>query len=209
MAAGSGERFGGPKQFFSFGPVTVAEKSCSLFRNINGVERVIAVYPSNMTEQQVRREGAFSPGTDLVKGGVLREESVEKGLDAVKTPYVLIHDAARPLCPREVIIRVIEEMKQSGAAVPGINPDSSVRYEKPAESVCLDRNRVFLLQTPQGYRTEDIVKAYKTKKKSGYTDSSAVAEEAGIKVKIVDGDKGNIKITARGDYENIIKRTGG
>ncbi len=209
MAAGSGERFGGLKQFLSFGTVTVAEKSCSLFRDIDGIARIIVVYPPGMTEQQARLQGGFSPETELVSGGRIREESVEKGLNTVKTPYVLIHDAARPNCPADVILRVIEEMKNSGAAVPGINPDSSVRYEKNNESVSLGRNRVFLVQTPQGYRTEDIVKAYKRRKKSGYTDSSAVAEESGIKVKIVAGDKDNIKITGRGDYENIIKRTGG
>ena len=205
MAAGRGERFSGRKQFFNFGESTVAGRACSLFKNLEEVTNIYLVYPPDMSFRKVKKEGKIPPGVEFVKGGLIREESVEKGLEKVKSEYVLIHDAARPFCRPEVIKRVIAEMKISGAAAAALTPDSSVVYrEEKGSFVTLDRDRVYLIQTPQGYRSEDIRRAYACRGRGGYTDSSSVARQAGIMVKMVEGDKGNIKITRRGDYDAAV-----
>lgn len=209
MAAGAGERFGGRKQFLNLNSSTVLETSCSLFRKIEEVEKIFVVYPPDMSEAEVRERGKFSSMPEFIRGGRLREESVQKGLEKINTDYVIIHDAARPMCPRGVINRVIKEMIQSGAVVPAVTAESTVKIKTRGKIKQVNRNNVFLIQTPQGYRSKEIREAYKRRKNGRYTDSSSIAQEAGIKVKIVKGDKRNIKITDSFDYKRIIREKGG
>ncbi len=209
MAAGRGERFGGAKQFFSLRGKTIARTSCDLFFGFKEVDQVIAVYPRDLSKERARKLGGFSNETELVGGGKLREQSVERGLEKVKNKYVLIHDAARPLCPPQVIERVIKETCRKGSAVPAVSPSSSVKCMLDGEIRSVDREKVFLIQTPQGYLTEDIRMAYRKRKKKVYTDSSSLAQEAGININLVPGDRKNIKITDRSDYEKICRMKGG
>lgn len=206
MAAGRGERFGGRKQFFDFCSTTVAGASCDLFLNLEGLDKVFLVYPPDMKRGEVEKKAKLNSPVELVRGGDLREKSVEKGLDKVKSKYVLIHDAARPLCPLAVINNVVREMKKSGAAVPALRPSSALARASGSSFVPLDRNSVYLIQTPQGYKSAEIRAAYKNRKSRAYPDSSAVAYEQGIKVKPVEGDRLNVKITERADYEYLCSR---
>jgi 2-C-methyl-D-erythritol 4-phosphate cytidylyltransferase len=208
MAAGLGERFGQRKQFLDFGDTTVLGWSVRLFKNIEKINNVIVVFPPDMEAEEVRRRGRLDNDVFLIKGGVEREHSVMNGLNAVESEYVLIHDAVRPACTTQLVGRVIESVCQYGAAVPGIKPVSTVKLEESGKFQAIDRNRVFLIQTPQGFKTSIIKNAYENKKSTNSTDSSSVAEEAGIDVKIVEGEKENIKITVPQDYKYLKYITG-
>ncbi len=198
MAAGSGKRFGRRKQFLQLGKSTVLGETVGLFKNIREVKKIIVVYPSDMSEEEVKRKGMIENVT-LIKGGIQREDSVRNGLGEVNSEYVLIHDAARPACGVNLIKRVIEATLKYDAAVPGVNPSSTVKYSDGEKLRTLDRSRVYLVQTPQGFRASKIKEAYNAVT-GRFTDSSSVAESSGFDVKIIQGEKDNIKITTPEDY---------
>lgn len=213
MAAGHGQRFGQKKQFLKFGNTTVLGAAVKLFDNIKvrkshkEINRVIVVFPPDMNEYDVRKKGMLSEDIGLTMGELKRKDSVSNGLELVKEDYVLIHDAARPDCSAGTIKRVIEAMFKYGAVAPAIRPSSTVKYLENGRLKPLSREKVLIIQTPQGYRTSEIKRAYQAAGTEEYTDSSSIAQAAGINVRVVDGDNWNIKITLPEDYEYLRGRS--
>ena len=204
MAAGTGNRFGSRKQFMDFGGRSVLSASCSVFENNDSIERVIAVYPPDMEEDEVRDLSGISQDIILVKGAVKRCDSVRAGLDRAEAEYVLIHDAARPACSAELVQKVLDTLFRHGAAVPAVNPVETVKYTDKGIMRTLDRNNVYLVQTPQGFRTSDIIQAYRNTQDPDPTDSSSVAQEYGMGIFLVEGERMNMKITVQSDYEYLL-----
>jgi len=200
MAAGRGERLGKRKQFLPLGDSTVVSESVRLFKEFTEIRNIIVVYPPDMEEETVYTEGRLPETVHLVKGSELREDSVSNGLEAVQTEFVLIHDAARPACSKELVKRVMEKTFLSGSAVPAVNPSSTVKIADGKKITPVDRTKVFLVQTPQGFKTAEIKKAYAGRTGKGYTDSSTIAQEAGLEIELVEGERENIKITYFEDY---------
>lgn len=204
MAAGAGRRFGSSKQFARFGEKRLVAVTAALFLNNTAVDKVYLAYPPDMRAEDFLREGELPEEVIPVPGGDIREISVLNALKSSSADYVLIHDAARPLVPSEVIERVIDTMLKEGAAVPAVKMTSTLKYlNEDGTLSALDRDRVFEIQTPQGYRRESILRAYEGRKSRGYTDSSSVANEAGIRTPLVEGSVKNIKITIREDLEML------
>ena len=200
MAAGSGSRFGSRKQFADLKGETVVLSAVGLFLDNPKINQVFVVYPPDMEADVFMETGKLPPEVYPVQGGEIREISVLNALKASKADYVLIHDAARPFAPSEMIERVIDTMLLEGAAVPAIKMTSTLKYLETDGSLSnLDSERVFAIQTPQGYRRKDILKAYQARKGGGYTDSSSIAAEYGMATPIVEGSAKNIKITRRED----------
>ncbi|MBN2407308.1 MAG: 2-C-methyl-D-erythritol 4-phosphate cytidylyltransferase [Elusimicrobia bacterium] len=203
MAAGKGQRYGGRKQFLGLGGTTLLGSSVELFRGFDMIRNIIVVYPDDMDEKEVLEKGKVTGAVTCVMGAEKREDSVLNGLREAVSEYVLIHDAARPVCTRRFVADLAQTVREFGSAVPGINPSSTVRYDEGGKTVILDRKRVYLVQTPQGYRTSEIREAYMRRKDREYTDSSSVMQDAGREVKIVPGDPMNIKVTYPEDYEYV------
>ncbi|MEW6102518.1 MAG: 2-C-methyl-D-erythritol 4-phosphate cytidylyltransferase [bacterium] len=139
-------------------------------------------------------------------GGKERQDSVYNGLKMLSedTKIVLIHDGARPFVSKELIGRVISCAKNDGAAVPGIPSKATVKMVKDGWVLnTLNRENLWLIQTPQGFKKEIILSSYKKAYESGFygTDCASLVEKAGFKVKIVLGDERNIKITTPFDLE--------
>ncbi len=200
MAAGVGKRFGQRKQFLKLGKFTILNLAVKIFMKLEEIADIIVVYPPDMKAAEVRKKAEITDDVVLVRGNVKREKSVLNGLNAVKAEYVLIHDAVRPACSEKLVRNVIVNTLKYNAVVPGINPADTVKlkFNKKVETV--DRNNLFLIQTPQGYKTTTIKEAYKAKGKNVFTDSSSVAENYGVDVKIISGEKNNIKVTRKEDY---------
>ncbi|MFH1415242.1 MAG: IspD/TarI family cytidylyltransferase [Elusimicrobiota bacterium] len=201
MAAGEGSRFGSKKQFLKIGGRTLIGWSVSIFDRIDEIISVIIVYPPDMDESEVRSKAEVTEDNIFVKGASRRDASVAQGLKAVNSEYVIIHDAVRPLCSEELARRVIEGTLEYGTAIPAVNPVSTTKYYEKGKIRTIDRDRLYLVQTPQGYRTRDIIEAYSSWKGDTAPDSSTVAENAGIDVKIIKGERENIKITVEEDFK--------
>ena len=114
-------------------------------------------------------------GYKVVQGGETRTESVKRALDAVTGDIVLIHDGARPYIDRRLILNCIDGVKRFGSAVCAVGlTDTAVSAELGIICDRLNRETTYRVQTPQGFLTEDIRRAYLLAGDKTYTDDSAV-----------------------------------
>lgn len=153
--------------------------------------------------------------TDILKdtdsiitvGGDRRQQSVYNGLCRIKDTdcdVVLIHDAARPLITRDIIMRVLSEVKTYDAVGVGVKVKDTIKVVKNnfIESTP-DRDILWAVQTPQAFKYDVILKAHRYAIETGFTstDDTVLAERLGIKVKMIEGSYGNIKLTTPEDLK--------
>ena len=205
-AAGSGRRMGTPlpKQFLKIGGKTVLEKAVEPFEASEHVDEIIVVGSSEFLELCTGLCRQFSKFSRAVAGGKERQDSVRNALTLVEDGYVLIHDGARPYVDMETIMRVLEAAAGTGAAVAAVPVKDTVRQTRGGDntdSITLPRDRLYSVQTPQGFDVALIREAYAAAEGEGFlgTDDGGLAERAGHPVTIVEGSYRNIKITTQED----------
>ena len=209
VAAGRGVRAGGelPKQFRQIGGEIMLRRTLSMFVEAENVGRVLPViHPEDIALFQA----AAANMTMLTPafGGATRQASVRAGLEALSArppDIVLIHDAARPFATRELIARAIAATQRTGAAIPTLPVTDTVKSVDAQGLVdqTLDRNTLRLVQTPQSFAFPALLEAHRHAAAAGrndFTDDAALAEWAGLKVSVFEGEPGNIKITNAGDF---------
>jgi len=146
----------------------------------------------------------------VVLGGARRQDSVDNGLSAIdtRTDLVLIHDGVRPFIEKETISRVIKEAEKSGAAIVGVPVKATIKkvtsHQSPVTgkftvAKTLDRSKFWEAQTPQVFRKDLILRAYRKFKDIDVTDDASLVEKLGIKVAVILGSYNNIKITTPED----------
>ncbi|MGA7786946.1 MAG: 2-C-methyl-D-erythritol 2,4-cyclodiphosphate synthase, partial [Xanthobacteraceae bacterium] len=128
-----------------------------------------------------------------------------EALAADEPELILIHDAARPFLTNTLIDRAIAAGRTTGAAVPGIVIADTVKVIDPAAMVAetLDRSRLRIVQTPQVFAFDLIVDAHRRAAATGlesFTDDAALAEWAGHRVSVFEGEAGNVKVTTNDDF---------
>jgi 2-C-methyl-D-erythritol 4-phosphate cytidylyltransferase len=120
--------------------------------------------------------------------------------DAVKdSEVVLVHDAVRPFASKELIQKIMLNAIEYGAAIPGLTPKDTIK-QVTSENIIdktIDRNKLRMVQTPQGFRYSIIKAAFDNalSQKFEGTDSASLVELLGKPVKVIDGEETNIKIT--------------
>jgi 2-C-methyl-D-erythritol 4-phosphate cytidylyltransferase len=141
-------------------------------------------------------------------GGEKRQDSVFnvlKRLPLKASDIVLVHDGVRPFIEPKRISHLIRACKQHGAAVLAVQPKDTIRRSAGGEffDQTLDRNALWLVQTPQAFRASVLIRAFERAKKEKYysTDEAALVERIGLKARIVEGSYDNIKITTHEDLE--------
>ncbi|PPC96529.1 MAG: 2-C-methyl-D-erythritol 2,4-cyclodiphosphate synthase, partial [Methylocystis sp.] len=147
-------------------------------------------------------------------GGASRQESVRNGLEALATEgapdIVLIHDAARPFADAALIARAIEAAEIHGAAAPGVPLADTIKQIDAAGGVVAtpDRAKLRAVQTPQSFRFDLIMEAHRAAAAGGrdYTDDAMIAEAAGVKVHIFEGDAANFKLTTQQDFARAMEQ---
>jgi 2-C-methyl-D-erythritol 4-phosphate cytidylyltransferase len=200
-AAGSGERLaaGAPKAFVNLGGRPMLEYVLRGLRDSGVVDRVVVAVPPNCTDEA---RLVFGGDAVIVAGGSDRTESVRLALAAVgDAEFVLVHDAARPLTPPSVIIRVVHALQSGHLAVIPALPVSDTIKAVDANGVVLgtpERSGLRAVQTPQGFRTELLRRAY-DRAAGLFTDDASVVEATGTPVQVVDGDPLAFKITTPTD----------
>ncbi|MDE7083459.1 MAG: 2-C-methyl-D-erythritol 2,4-cyclodiphosphate synthase [Clostridia bacterium] len=146
----------------------------------------------------------------VIKGGKTRTESVKNALAAVTGDIVLIHDGARPFLSKSLILDCIDGVKKFGSAVCAVKlTDTAVCGQLGLITDRLDRETTFRVQTPQGFLTEDIRRAYKLAGNKIYTDDSAVYGEFIAQPRLIDGEESNLKLTFKSDFMRELPRFGG
>ncbi len=142
--------------------------------------------------------------SSVVLGGETRQESCARGLAAVgDADIVLVHDGARPLVSARVIAEVIREAQEHGAAVAAVPATDTIKLAREDRFVLdtLPRERLWQMQTPQGFRTHIFRQAHEAARRDHFlgTDDAMLVERLGHRVKLVEGDYANIKITTAQD----------
>jgi len=212
VAAGSGSRAGGAKQWRSLGGRPVIRWSVEALLAA-GADEVVVVIPSGAeAEAETVLEGLS--GWRTVEGGATRADSVQNGLRSLGEPDdrpVLVHDAARPLLSSAVIARCIEALAEADGALPALPVADSLR--RAADGVVadpVDREGLWRAQTPQAFRLKTLVDAYAAwPDDETATDEAAVVQRAGGRVRIVEGDPRLMKLTYPEDFamaEAVIPR---
>jgi 2-C-methyl-D-erythritol 4-phosphate cytidylyltransferase len=208
VAAGSSQRLKSsvPKPYLTLHKGrTVLEISLEAFRRVPGLRYSVVVTRKDYLDQAFSILKRMGMAGRSVEGGAEREDSVALGLEAVPPgiPLVLIHDAARPFVSSEIIEGVFQGAAKWGAVVPGVPVTDTIKLTRPDGKVVstLPRQLLSAVQTPQGFKTEVLRKAFKKlgRRRSKMTDDGAVAQEAGFTVHVVPGEPGNFKITTPHD----------
>lgn len=215
VAAGRGTRLGAdiPKQYVSLNGPSALTRSVELFLSIPRVAQVVCViHPEDERLYADAMGGVAEPALlPAVHGGETRAASVRAGLEALE-PFgpdaVLIHDAARPFMPPAVIDAVIDVLAMSDAACAGL-PVVDALWEAPGGEALrsVPRESLWRAQTPQGFRFGSILAAHRAHDGSG-ADDVAVAREAGMHVRFVEGSEAGFKITTAQDLERALRLAG-
>ena len=192
VAAGSGTRFGAPKQFADLCGRSVLEWSLDTARR--ACTGVVLVLPP---EQATGPDPAWQADA-VVAGGATRSASVRAGLEAVPgdATVVAVHDAARPLAPLGLWRDVIGAVEAGAdAAIPATPVTDTVKEVRDGgHLLTLDRSRLVAVQTPQAFRAALIKELHRTGGEA--TDDAALVEAAGGKVELVPAQAHNLKITS-------------
>lgn len=219
VAAGEGTRFGTEikKQFYLLKGRPVVARTMHAFDRhpeINEIILVINKSDKDYAIKELATGGVFKKPVTVIEGGDMRQDSVFNGIKSVSGDIILIQDGVRPFISREMIDLVINTVRSEGAAICAIRENHTTAVGKNGYiHQYLDRNRLFRLQTPQGFKTELIKRALEKAYSDNYsgTDDSSLVVRIGEKVKIVEGSPDNIKITSREDIviaEKIIEQRG-
>jgi 2-C-methyl-D-erythritol 4-phosphate cytidylyltransferase len=188
VAAGRGERFGGPKQRELIGGCSVVERSVGTARSV--CDGVVAVLPAG-DDQPV-------PGADaIVEGGATRSASVRAGLAAVPADaeVIVVHDAARPLATAPMWRAAIDAVRAGADAALCAVPvtDTIKRVHEGRVVATPDRDELVAVQTPQAFRAAALRGAHQGG--ADATDDGALVEAGGGRVVVVPGSATNVKIT--------------
>jgi 2-C-methyl-D-erythritol 4-phosphate cytidylyltransferase len=211
-AAGRGKRFGRetPKTFHPVEGQTLLVRSLKSLSAWEGISRFVVMVPEGWEDQAEEDIAANFEGIEVkvVAGGETRQESVAIGLrEAGDAGIILVHDAARPFVSRALIDRVVAGVRDAGAAVPALHmTDTLGRLRGEELDAIVSRTNVVGIQTPQGFRTGVLRKAFEATEDSEFrmTDESSLVLAAGMPVRVVEGERWNVKVTVKQDID-IVK----
>ncbi len=207
VAGGSGLRAGGerPKQYQMIGGKPVIRWTLEAFLRHPAISHIQVVIGDGHDALFADAASGLNV-PQPVQGGKSRQDSCRLGIEActaVSPDRVLIHDAARPFVSHSVISNVIAELDHCDAVVPGLPVADTMKYAPDGFiQRTVDRGSMWFVQTPQAFNFQKILAAHRLafrEGKDGFTDDAAVAEYAGLQVRIAAGEQANKKLTTSHD----------
>ena len=210
LAGGAGKRMGAAtnKQFLLIDNKPIIVHTLEIFENCRSIDSIFLVVNQKdlpVIQKEILETYRFKKLTKVVIGGRLRQDSVRNGLEAIagQCDIVVIHDGARPFVSPSFIEKEIFLMEMFDAVIPGLPAKDTIKAvsKEGFVSKTLPRDSLWQVQTPQTFKYELIVKAYRegmAKKLYGYDDATFI-EHLGKKVKVIEGSPYNMKITTPED----------
>jgi len=202
VAAGSSERMGFDKLFALVSGKPIIAHTIAAFERTSCVEEIILVGRADGLGELRKLIGQPTKVKQIVAGGAERSDSVRAGLDRLnlKSDFVAVHDAARPMITPEKITRVFDVCRTTGGAAALAEPinDTLKRADLDlAVKESVDRDGVYAMQTPQVFARELLEEAYRlvAKRNVSVTDEVSAVELLGCKVVLVPNHDFNFKIT--------------
>ena len=201
VAGGKGKRMKAdiPKQFITVAGKPVLMHTIERFYAFSEKIGIIVVLPEPLIEywQSLCKKYNFNIPHNLIKGGETRFHSVKNGLKLIDNNcLVAVHDGVRPLVSNNTLERVFSGAEKNGNAIPVMPVNDSLRKISHKNiSKPVNRKKYFLVQTPQCFRCETLLKAYEQKYQKHFTDDASVVEALGEEINTVEGNEENIKLT--------------
>lgn len=195
-AAGLGERLGqGPKALLELGDRSLLDHVLATLDRV--VDQVILAVPA---EHMETFQEAY-PDRSMIEGGPTRQATVRALLLAVSSPFVLIHDAARPFLPRKVAMDVLDAGSRHGAATASLDVVDSLI--KRSDGAAVTREELIAIQTPQAFSRELLLRAHDHALEHGIqaTDDAGLVRQLGFNVQLVRGSRWLFKVTHEEDLE--------
>lgn len=204
LAGGRGERLDAslPKGLVPVGGVPIVARAVERVTACAAIAEIVVVAPPGFEERVehvVRRFGAA-----VVTGGASRQASVRAGLEAVgdRARVIVCHDSARAFASPELFARVIDALDGWDAAIPVVRVvDTVKRVEGQVVKGTEPRSMLALAQTPQAFVPGALIEAHETAEREGIeeTDDAALLERSGFRIRAIEGEGLNLKITTRED----------
>lgn len=206
LAAGQGRRLPGPvkKGFRRVAGRPLYRHSLDLFARMPEVAEVVLVVPPENVSALRRREQGRRPFPRVVAGGDVRAESVRRGLAALSAGirWVAVHDAARPCLSIGLVRQVAAAARRWGGAIPALPVAETLkRGEGGFVARTVRREGLWAAQTPQIFSRGALERAFLSARgrHRAWTDDARAFEGRGLRVRLVPGEKSNIKVTTRED----------
>jgi len=200
VAGGAGARMGTivPKQFLLLQNKPIIWHTISAFINAFADIEIVLVLPESFIEEGKLLVEPFTSSHRItcIAGGRTRFESVKNGLSLViENSIVFVHDAVRCLLTDQLIKQCYLQALEKGSAIPAVMATDSIRIVEGNTSAIADRNKVRLVQTPQTFKSDILLEAFKQTYNDKFTDEASVVESLGKEIYLIEGDYDNIKIT--------------
>ena len=218
VAAGSSNRMGlkTNKIFLDLCGQSVIERTINAFVDIPEIYEIVLVTKKEFFNYFNNIIKSVSLNIKLVEGGSSREESTFNGLQEVSNDsnFVICHDGARPLISKKTILNVINELSNYKAVITGVKAKDTVKIiSSDLEVVSTpDRRSLYNIQTPQAFEKNIILEGYKKFfEENGFvTDDASIVEKLNVRIKLVESEYSNIKITTIEDinYARILLERG-
>ena len=204
VAAGRGERLGLgiPKALVQIQGKTILEQALDRISKLNPPQLIVTV-PAGLESQFESLIAPYGLNHKVVAGGETRQQSVANGLAHVETRTVLVHDAARCFSPAELFESVEQALSSHLCVVPGLAVADTIKLlDGQLVEKTLDRSKLAAVQTPQGFRVEELRAALKTAS-SDFTDEAGLMESVGHKIFVVPGAAEAFKVTTAADLNRV------
>ncbi len=219
VASGEGKRMNGAvrKQYLDLAGRPILSHTLSVFNTCTLIDSIFLIVPKEdfaYCQNSVLAHFDLQKQVLLVAGGLRRQDSVYNGLQALDeaTDTVVIHDGVRPFVQMDQLVACIAGAQTDGACILGIPASDTLKRINSSGQVVetLERDAVWMAQTPQAFDYDLIINAHNRARKHGYygTDDAVLVERLGFRVKVIPGSIYNIKITIQEDLnlaEAILK----
>ena len=207
VAAGSASRMGGIDKIMApLGGEPMIVRTVRAFQECDAITEIVVVTREDLILPVTELCSGFDKVRAVAAGGKSRQESVSRGLGMLsgKMKLAAVHDGARPLITWQVIDRTVRAAHSYGAAAPAVPVKDTIKtVQGGLVETTPDRNTLRAIQTPQVFDIDLLRGALKKTETDGaqVTDDCSAVERMGMKIKIVEGDEGNLKITTPMDLK--------
>lgn len=207
VAAGSSSRMGGiDKVMAPLGGEPMILRTVRTFQNCGAIKEIVIVTREDLILPITELCGGFDKVRAVVRGGASRQASVKRGLSAFtdKMELAAVHDGARPLVSQAMIDRTVRAAHTYGGAAPVVPVKDTIKvYEGGFVASTPDRETLRAVQTPQVFDLDLLRGALEKADKDGaaVTDDCSAVERLGLKIRLVEGEERNLKVTTPMDLK--------
>lgn len=211
LVAGNSSRYGQNrnKNFEIINGKTILSYSLNEFNKNENIDNIIIAVKQNEIPKvkQIIEKEQFTKNIKIINGGKTRAESVYNCIKNTNSDIVIIHDGARPLIKQEYINKCIENIDEFKGVTIGVKSKDTIKIANENNMVISTTNRknTWMIQTPQCFDRQTLLEMHEKYKSADVTDDCELLEKDNYKIKIIEGDYTNIKITTYDDFE-IVNR---